>query len=71
MEPEQESAEEELTPEVRRGLVACVLAAAILRMRPTTSSIRENLSADSNAGLAVVSETLLTVTRGDCSTRDN
>ena len=64
MEHELESPAEELIPEDRLSQVASLLAAAILRMRPTPPSIPGNLSAPSNTCLDVVSESLLTVTRG-------
>ena len=65
MEHELESTEEELTPEERLSQVASLLAAAILRMRPPTPSICENPDAPSKSGLELVSESLLTVTRGE------
>ena len=71
MEHEPEASDTELTPDDRRSQVASLIAAAILRMRPTTDPICGNLSKDSNTGLDLISESLLTVTRGDCSTRDN
>ncbi len=67
MEHDLESPEEKLTPDDRISQVASLLAAAILRMRPTSPPICENLSAPSNTCLDVVSESLLTVTRGECS----
>ena len=67
MEHELESTVEELSPEDRRSQVASLLAAAILRMRSTPIPICENISADSNSGLELVSESLLTVTRGERS----
>ena len=67
MEHELESPAEELIPEDRLSQVASLLAAAILRMRPTTPSICENPAAPSNSGLELVSESLLTVTRGERS----
>ena len=65
MEHELESTEEELTPEERLSQVASLLAAAILRMRPPTITICGNSAAPSNSGLELVSESLLTVTRGE------
>ena len=67
MELELESSVEELTPEDRLSQVASLLAAAIVRMRPTLPSIYGNLSDDSNSGLELVSESLLNVTRGERS----
>ena len=67
MELEQESSEAEPTPEVRLSQVAFLLSAASLRMRPTPPSISGNLSAPSNTCLDVVFESLLNVTRGECS----
>ena len=67
MELELESPVEELTPDDRLSQVASLLAAAIQRMRPTPPPICENLSTPSNSGLELVSESLLTVTRGDGS----
>jgi hypothetical protein len=67
MEHELESPDEELTPEDRLSQVASLLAAAILRMRPTLPSMCGNLSDDSNSGLELVSESLLNVTRGERS----
>ncbi len=57
--------ETEMTPEDRLSQVASLLVAAILRMRPTPPPICGNLSAPSNSGLELVSESLLTVTRGE------
>jgi len=65
MEHELESPDEELTPDDRLSQVASLLAAAILRMRPTPRSICGNPAAPSNSGLEIVSESLLTVTRGE------
>lgn len=72
MELEQESSEAELTSEDRLSqvaslLAAALLAAAIVRMRPTPSPISGNLSTVSNTCLDVVSETRLNVTRGERS----
>jgi len=67
MEHELENSLEEPTPDARRSQVASLLAAAILRMRTTPPPICGNLSADSNSGLELVSESLLTVTRGERS----
>ena len=67
MELELESPDEKLTAEDRLSQVASLLAAAILRIRPTPPSICENPAAPSNSGLELVSESLLTVTRGECS----
>ena len=64
MDDELESPDEELTAEDRLGQVASLLAGAILRMRPTRTPIFANLSTESNSGLELVSESLLTVTRG-------
>ena len=65
MEHELESPTKEPTPDDRLAQVASLLVAAILRMRPTPRSICGNLSAPSNSGLELVSESLLTVTRGE------
>lgn len=65
MEHELESPTDELTPDDRLSQVASLLAAAILRMRPTPPSICGNLSQAPNSGLELVSESLLTVTRGE------
>ena len=65
MEHELETPDEELTPDDRLSQVASILAAAILRMRPPTPSICENPAAPSKSGLEIVSESLLTVTRGE------
>ena len=65
MEHELETPDEELTPDDRLSQVASLLAAAILRMRPPTPSICENPAAPSKSGLELVSESLLTVTRGE------
>ncbi len=59
--------ETEITPDDRLSQVASLLVAAILRMRPPTPSICGNLSSPFNSGLELVSESLLTVTRGECS----
>ena len=67
MELELESSVEELTPDHRLSQVASLLAAGILRIRPPTIPICGNLSAPSNSGLELVSESLLNVTRGDGS----
>ena len=67
MEHELESPVDEPTPDDRLSQVASLLAAAILRMRATPSPICGNLSADSNTCLELVSESLLTVTRGERS----
>ena len=63
----QSQDETEMTPDDRRSQVALLLAAAILRMRTTPPPISGNLSAPSNTGLELVSESLLTVTRGERS----
>ena len=65
MEIELESPDQNPTPEDRLNQVASLLAAAILRMRPTPPSICENPAAPSNTCLELVSESLLTVTRGE------
>ena len=59
--------ETEMTPEDRLSQVASLLAAGILRIRPPTIPICGNLSAPSNSGLELVSESLLNVTRRDGS----
>ena len=71
MEHKRQASDIELTPDDRRSQVASLIATAILRMRPPTDPVCGNLSQDFNAGLDLISESLLTVTRGDCSTRDN
>ena len=65
MELELESPVEELTPDERLSQVASLLAAAIQRMRTTPPPICGKLSANSNSGLELVSESLLNVTRGE------
>ena len=70
MDPEAETVDEELTPTERRSRVADIFIAGILRLRGAPSPICENLSLDSNSGLELVSESLLSVsdkevTRGD------
>ena len=65
MEHELESPDADLNAEDRLAQVASLLAAAILRMRPPTPSICGNPAAPSNSGLELVSESLLTVTRGE------
>ncbi len=65
MEFELESSATEPTPEDRLSQVASLLAAAILRMRPTPPPISGNLSTPSTTCLEVVSESLLNVTRGE------
>ncbi len=67
MEHNMESTEKELSPDDRLAQVASLLAAAILRMRPTPPPISGNLSTPSNTCLEVVSESLLNVTRGEGS----
>jgi hypothetical protein len=67
---DDETIDEELTPTERRTRVAEILIAGILRMRGAPSAKCGNLLLDSNSGLELAAESLLSVsddsvTRGD------